>query len=1646
MAKDLALRLKKCLELRHQNQRKHLANIRNVKAEDNVDSCHVQSILQKDVLAHDQKCSHCQLTEIALLEDDEACRCQLPSICAHNVGTNDDILDDVHPQAARQKCQSYFNPQTPPVAFTSSATAISNNSFSNTCNLILQQHDNNNDGYRASIATIKPLLEAYEKGAWWDVELLGLEKDKLLVHFLGYGDKVIEQEFLRYRTRRAYDDDCKYYLEPGMDVAVFSKHPYDLSGQLNLAWYDGKLISIHRTEHKSNCQCIFEIQFYQANKTDLLGPPSLRPLVTGVVVHLNIEQLGIFQTPILKDMQTGTQFENINARVWSVDTKTLPWPIFADISKVPASFSEWKEVCVCETKSKLPVTVGTADMKLPCQHPHRTFGRRFVGNTTQRARGVNIATYSEQAHEASLLEIAKIEPREMIDRRQLSHEPSNLQQRGGASAQFKDSGDNQGKLPVNEQKIISSLSKECGCFAEKTFATMTGVAQVNGHNYDFQQPMPVELRQTSVWGQRAGFQQYMHSFSAQGMRAFVGGAFKSPHAEPEGEFPRLKARKKNLRRYSLSKKSQKRIHLLSSLIDSVIKQSKKGWQRRVSILISKQLCHSRLMQKMQHALAKPGKTSNSSKAHSGERMSVVGTNAPSNKKEFSRSRQEILWKQCKAETDACQFIKDLKFSFNEFFKRAVQSENIKDVASCLDWTKLTQKYVRNNMVSGSKEIEREMHPKGSSEIVKDFPLKRKRKQGQKDPYIASKRKTQKSEEFIELEDSKFSFRKLLTKAKQDSALPMPDWSILQARTVSAHQIPWDPIIFHEDSLDHPREADKEDTLVEILWRHMDFSLARDNFNVEHKEEYTIASQVNIISCEGCHDFVLEENEGLICQTCGLVGCNIEEMIPLKVQENSALHAKHKERLHEDDDVDFRTALDPAPIDQEDFACTTDNQLGKDASQIHLSVWDLIPELKDKMHAHQKDGFEFLWRSLAGSMGPSSVEGSTRQEIGGCIISHAPGTGKTFLIISFLQSYMQLNPNCRPLILAPTIMLRPWQLEFKKWEVNVPIHILNSSRDSKKKRLYIDQDQEVETFTLASGSKISGKNLIDMHRIKAISDWYREGSILMVSYRLFARLTDDTNPRLPAVSRNIGQLLLQSPGLLVLDEGHLARNHESKLRKSLTRVQTRLRILLSGTIFQNNCCELFNTFHLVRPTFMRDVCHSQRGLKNDISGQHLSLQTGHSSQADSISRPRNVREVAALRLVTQRRDIDVSTEDEEFILDIGTEEEVEARARRLFMDKIGKTLENGQRKRGKILEGAIKRLRSMTRSFVHYYAGEVLQSLPGLKDYTILLKTSPMQEKLLHEIAKAWDRGNSLDFEYIVSIVCIHPYLFKHVSCKESCTSVDLAAVGNLSKDPKEGAKVQFIMELVQLCHVKNEKLLIFSQNIMPLHFLEELLQSDRKFLKGDRVFKLHGSLPLDDRQVIINSFNDSSGNVRVLLASMKACGEGITLTGASRVVFLDMVWNPAVTKQAMSRAFRLGQRKEVFVYRLVATGTLEEDKYGRTIWKDWLSRSIFVSSMNGENNDNKPENQAVDKATPSKGRGLHSSTKTKGLQHGLGSTALDDDTILSTILELDREDKTIRSIVKHENCLDQGHMDVSDSEDSDGAPQEGSLGTKRRPL
>ncbi|KAJ1410661.1 P-loop containing nucleoside triphosphate hydrolase [Sesbania bispinosa] len=112
-----------------------------------------------------------------------------------------------------------------------------------------------------------------------------------------------------------------------------------------------------------------------------------------------------------------------------------------------------------------------------------------------------------------------------------------------------------------------------------------------------------------------------------------------------------------------------------------------------------------------------------------------------------------------------------------------------------------------------------------------------------------------------------------------------------------------------------------------------------------------------------------------------------------------------------------------------------------------------------------------------------------------------------------------------------------------------------------------------------------------------------------------------------------------------------------------------------------------------------------------------------------------------------------------------------------------------------------------------------------------------------------------------------------------------------------------------------------------MKLLVQLFEECFNWKKGREILLLYGEQDLFERGKVIDNFEDPCGVSKVLLASITACAEGISLTTASRLIFLDSEWNPSKIKQAIARAFRPGQEKMVYVYQLLAKGSMEEDKY-----------------------------------------------------------------------------------------------------------------------
>lgn len=214
--------------------------------------------------------------------------------------------------------------------------------------------------------------------------------------------------------------------------------------------------------------------------------------------------------------------------------------------------------------------------------------------------------------------------------------------------------------------------------------------------------------------------------------------------------------------------------------------------------------------------------------------------------------------------------------------------------------------------------------------------------------------------------------------------------------------------------------------------------------------------------------------------------------------------------------------------------------------------------------------------------------------------------------------------------------------------------------------------------------------------------------------------------------------------------------------------------------------------------------------------------------------------------------------------------------------------------------------------------DLVTKLPEKTEINISVQLSPLQLKLYQEMLQAKNlfetTGCSKGFHNILMQLrkaCNHPYLFEDVE-EEGQDEFGEHLVLN-------SGKMVCVDKLLQKVLAQKEQALIFSQFTSMLNILEDFCT-----MRGIEYCRLDGGTELEDREEAIEAFTRADSSKVVFLISTRAGGLGLNLATANHVILYDSDFNPQIDLQAMDRAHRIGQKKEVFVYRLVTKGTLEE--------------------------------------------------------------------------------------------------------------------------
>jgi DNA excision repair protein ERCC-6 len=248
--------------------------------------------------------------------------------------------------------------------------------------------------------------------------------------------------------------------------------------------------------------------------------------------------------------------------------------------------------------------------------------------------------------------------------------------------------------------------------------------------------------------------------------------------------------------------------------------------------------------------------------------------------------------------------------------------------------------------------------------------------------------------------------------------------------------------------------------------------------------------------------------------------------------------------------------------------------------------------------------------------------------------------------------------------------------------------------------------------------------------------------------------------------------------------------------------------------------------------------------------------------------------------------------------------------------------------------------------------DVLKQLPRREEKILLCPLTNEQRELYKVFLQGKEvrlvQEGKINVLFCIDVlrkICNHPELVLHpFEVKEGTESVaklfantlkDSALSQNKPSFERSG-KIAVLQKILPLWRDQGHRTALFSQTRQMLNILESFLTSE-----GLTYFRLDGNTPVALRSQLVREFN-ANNSISVFLLTTRVGGIGLNIIGADRVVIFDPDWNPSTDLQAEERSWRVGQTKDVAVYRLFTQGTIEEKIYQRQIFKQFLSNKILV--------------------------------------------------------------------------------------------------------
>lgn len=573
---------------------------------------------------------------------------------------------------------------------------------------------------------------------------------------------------------------------------------------------------------------------------------------------------------------------------------------------------------------------------------------------------------------------------------------------------------------------------------------------------------------------------------------------------------------------------------------------------------------------------------------------------------------------------------------------------------------------------------------------------------------------------------------------------------------------------------------------------------------------------------------------------------------------------------------------------------------------------LNPKIGQLIQPHQKDGVQFMWRALT----------TNPQKLQGCLLAHTMGLGKTMQVITILVTIAEAAKSSDPtlldqvpeslrtsqtLVLCPPSLVDNWYEEFLMWAPD-PVE---------------DNVGRIRKVTAAD----------ELHlRIKDIKAWKKEGGVLLMGFNTFRNLVGNIGNRLSEKDHEgVLHSLLEKPNLVVADEAHTAKNLKSKLNLAMNRFKSTSRIGLTGSPLANNLDEYYALIDWIAPGYLGDHVHFKARYSEPIALGFYK----DSTRGDYIeSRKRLTALIADLEPIVHRADISVLKGKlkgkTEFLITVPLTK-LQTDLYREYVDWMLGVTRRDEPNTATLWSwlGELRLLCNHPKCYKEQLEKK-LAARNGTTETSGAGKKSKKTKKQKKSSSADSDLVSSGDEAKILDVTAPGPQVSTTLMERQ------LAILRQMS-GPLESVtlsyKMRILEQVLMLAKEANDRTLVFSHSLKTLDYVQQSLEK-----KGEQFLRIDGKVRTTSRQSMTKKFN--TGLAKVCLISTRAGGQGLNLFGANRVVILDTHFNPIWEEQAIGRAYRLGQQKAVYVYRLTVGGTWEEALLNQSVFKQQLATRV----------------------------------------------------------------------------------------------------------